>query len=92
MKSLKKQYEHLAPVPGDKIHYSDVKLILGQEAFEAIRLLEYFTARKSKATPIVVRLSLGWFLSGPVPSTVAYPSTCYSATVEQDNELSREMK
>ena len=92
LKALKDKYPHLEPVPGEKIHYSDVKLILGQDAYEAIRPLEYFTVRRTKDTPLAVRLALGWVLSGPVPSTVACPSTCFTATSEQNDELAQVVK
>ena len=58
LKDLKDKYPHLEPVPGEKIHYSDVKLILGQDAYEAIRPIEYFTVRRTKDTPLAVRLAL----------------------------------
>ena len=92
MKALKDKYPHLEPVPGEKVHYSDVKLILGQDTYEAIRPLEYFTVRRTKDTPLAVRLALGWVLSGPVPSTVACPSTCFFATSEQNDELAQVVK
>ena len=69
-----------------------MKLILGQDAYEAIRPLEYFTVRRTKDTPLAVRHALGWVLSGPVPSTVACPSTCFTATSEQNDELAQVIK
>ena len=40
--SLQSIYPHLAPLKAEKYSYSDVELILGQDAFQAIRPMEYF--------------------------------------------------
>ena len=61
--------------------YSDVQIILGQDAFRAIRPIEYFESEDRNA-PVAVRLPIGWVLSGPVPSTSAMVSTCFRANTE----------
>ena len=40
--ALKSKYLQLDPVPGTQIDYSSVSMILGQDAYEAIRPVEYF--------------------------------------------------
>ena len=66
VESLKTMYPHLEPIPLKKYSYADVDMILGQDVFHFIRLLEYFDSDR-KNTPVAVRLSLGWVLSGPLP-------------------------
>ena len=64
--SLQAKYPHLQPLKPLRYSYAEVELIIGQDAFHAIRPLEYFET-DSKHAPIAVRLPLGWVLSGPLP-------------------------
>ena len=80
---LKQQYPHLEPVALSKYSYGDVEMILGQDVFHSIRPLEYFESDR-KNTPIAVRLPLGWFLSGPLPSTTGLVSTCFKAVTQSE--------
>ena len=53
-------------------------MILGQDLFNFIRPLEYLDADR-KNTPVAVRLPLGWVLSGQLPMTSGFVSTCLKA-------------
>ena len=75
---LKTMYPHLEPIALKKYSYTDVEMILGQDVFHSIRPLEYFDSDR-KNTPVAVRLPLGWVLSGPLPSTSGFYSTCFKA-------------
>ena len=81
----KTMYPHLEPIALKKYSYTDVELILGQDVFHSIRPSEYFDSDR-KNTPVAVRLPLGWVLSGPLPSTSGFYSTCFKA-VTCDNEF-----
>ena len=54
--SLQSIYPHLAPLEAKRYSYTDVELILGQDAFQGIRLMEYFESHL-KNSPIAVLLS-----------------------------------
>ena len=82
---LKTRYPHLEPIALSKYSYKDVKMILGQDAFHAIRPLEYFESDR-RNTPVAVRLPLGWVLSGPLPSTTGLFSTCFKAVTQQEHD------
>ena len=75
---LKITYPHLEPIVLKKYSYTDVEMILGQDVFHSIRSLKYFDSDR-KITPVAVRLPLGWVLSGPLPSTSEFYSTCSKA-------------
>ena len=69
-------------------------MILGQDVFQFIRPLEYFES-DSKNAPVAVRLSLGWVLSGPLPSTSGLFSTCFKAVTsnkDADSELGDQLR
>ena len=74
VESLKTVYPHLEPIPLKKYSYADVDMILGQDVFHFIRPLKYFDSDR-KNTPVAVRLSISWVLSGPLPSTSGFFST-----------------
>ena len=89
--ALKTQYPHLDPIPNHIIDYSKVELILGQDAYDAIRPLEYYVSR-DKTSPVAVRLPIGWVLSGPLPATAVLSATCFEAEVEANAEISQQLK
>ena len=94
VESLKTMYPHLEPIPLKKYSYADVDMILGQDVFHFIRPLEYFDSDR-KNTPVAVRLSLGWVLSGPLPSTSGLFSTCFKAVTtnkDADSELAEQLR
>ena len=69
-------------------------MILGQDVFQFIRPLEYFDSDR-KNTPVAVRLSLGWVLSGPLLSTSGLFSTCFKAVTthkDTDSELAEQLR
>ena len=41
----------------------------------------------SRQKVLIVRLPIGWVLSGPIPSSSSLVSTCFKASIEQDFEL-----
>ena len=82
---LKTRYPHLEPIALSKYSYTDVKMILGQDVFHAIRPLEYFESDR-RNTPVAVRLPLGWVLSGPLPSTTGLFSTCFKAVTQKEHD------
>ena len=75
---FEKKYPHLEPISLTKYSYADVEMILGQDVFNFIRPLEYLDADR-KNTLVAVLLPLGWVLSGPLPSTSCFVSTCLKA-------------
>ena len=66
-------------------------MILGQDVYHTIRLLEYFSADE-KRSPVAVPLPIGWVLSGPLPSSSCLTSTCFKVNIEHDNELASQVK
>ena len=68
---LKRKYKHLN-VLQKNIDTSKVKLLLGQNAFNLTRPLEYRQPPKGmeQIQPWAVRSPLGWTLSGPLPTAV----------------------
>ena len=68
--TLKQKFQHLEPIKPTFYSYCVVQIILGQDAFRAIRPIENFESEDHNA-PVAVRLPIGWVLSGPVPSTSA---------------------
>ena len=82
---LKSRYAHLEPIALRKYSYTDVKMILGQDVFHAIRPLEYFESDR-RNTPVAVRFSLGWVLSGPLPSITGLFSTCFKAVTQKEHD------
>ena len=83
--NLKKIHPLLEPIPFSKYSYSNVEMILGQDVFYCILPMKYFEADRLN-TPIVVRLPLGWVLSGPLPSTTGLFSTCFKAVTSSQND------
>ena len=65
---LQSIYPHLALLRAERYSYTDVKLILGQDAFQANRLMVCFESDLKNSSG-AVRLSLGWVLSGPLPTS-----------------------
>ena len=90
--ALKSKYPHLDPVPGTQIDNSSLSMILGQDAYEAIRPIECFVSSTDKSSPVAVGLPIGWVLSGPLPSTSNLLASCFEASSEEDSTLAREVK
>ncbi len=81
---LKRQYSHLNVLADDKLKLKDVRLILGQDAYELIRAEEYRTGEHKQ--PWAVKTKLGWTLCGPlVRKETSYLAVAtYLASVNQD--------
>ena len=67
-------------------------MILGQDAYKAIRPIEYFVSSTDRSSPVAVRLPIGWVLSGPLPSTSNLSTSCFETSSEEDSTLAREVK
>ena len=89
--ALQYKYPHLSVLLPKSYDYANVDMILGQDAYHAIRPLEYFETN-SKSSPVALRLPLGWVLSGPMPSASGLMSTNFKAVVEHDSELATQIK
>ena len=86
---LQRKYPHLAPLSLQNYTYSDVNVILGQDAFAAIRPIAYFDCEQPN-TPVAVRLPIGWVLSGPMPSSTCLLSLCFKVN-NSDLDLSEQI-
>ena len=66
---LKTKFNHLQEVPSRKLKMKDVKVILGQNAYELIRPLEFHSG--DGPSPWAVKTKLGWSICGPLPKSEA---------------------
>ena len=66
-------------------------MILGQDVYHATRPIEYFES-DSKYAPVAVRLSIGCVLSGPLPATSSFISSCFKIVIELESDLTEQMK
>ena len=89
---LQKQHPHLAPIPPIVYNYSDIQLIIGQDAYYAIHPINAFKGDPMN-DPWAVQLPLGWALCGATPerTSASFVSTCFKATVE-DLSLAEQVK
>ena len=62
-------------------NYSDVDMIIGQDLFHAIRMLNIFLG-KDKYSPIHIRPPIVWVLSSPLLSTSAFIPTCFKSNFD----------
>ena len=91
IEALQETYPHLAVLDPVIYCYGNIEMILGQDVYHAISPLEYFAADE-KCSPFVVRLPIGCVLSGPLPSSSGLVSNCFKANMEQDFELTSQVK
>ena len=91
VQALQETYPHLAVLDPVTYSYKDIEMMPGQDVYHAIRPLEYFSAEE-KRSPVAVRLSIGWVLSGPLPSSSCLTSTCFKLNIEHDKELASQVK
>ena len=89
--AIHEKYPHLSVLPNKTYDYTNVEMILGQDAYHAMRPIEYFET-ESKFSPVAVRLPLGWVLSGPLPSLSGLISICFKAVAKQDSKLASQIK
>ena len=66
-------------------------MILGQDVYHHTRPLEYLEC-DSKYSPVAVRLPIGWVISGPLPSSSGFVSTCFKAVIRQETDLVEQLK
>ncbi len=92
--SLQEVYPHLSVLDPVNYSYAQVEIILGQDVYHAIRPIEYFEAesKHSKHSPVAVRIPIGWVLSGPLPSTSTFASTCFKAVIDTEPSLADQIK
>ena len=91
IKELQEIYPHLAVLDPVTYCYGNIEMILGRDVCQAVCPLEYFAADE-KSSPFAVRLPIGWVISGPLPSSSGLVSTCFKANMEQDFELTSQVK
>ena len=91
VQALQEIYPHLTVLDPVTYSYKDIEMILGQDVYHAIRPLEYFSADERRSS-VVVRLPIGWVLSGPLPSSSCLTSTCFKVKIEHDKELASQVK
>ena len=91
--ALQSKYPYLAPIRSNVYKYADVDLIIGQDSFHAIRPEKYFKSEADPNTsPVAVRLPIGWVLSGPIPTSTGFLSTCFKCNTDCRSELACQIK
>ncbi|XP_075250920.1 uncharacterized protein LOC142343117 [Convolutriloba macropyga] len=88
---LQETYPYLSVLDPVQYSYSNVEMILGQDVYHAIRPIEYFES-DSKCAPVAVRLPIGWVLSGPLPATSSFISSCFKIVTEPETDLAEQLK
>ena len=88
---LQETYPYLSVLDPVRYSYSNIEMILGQDVYHAIRPIEYFET-ESKCAPVAVRLPIGWVLSGPLPSSSSFVSSCFKAIVEPEQDLVEQLR
>ena len=73
---LQVRFPHLQPNKPIVYNYSDVEMMLEQDVFHAIKLLETIKGGNQK-TAVAVRMPIGWVLSGSLPSPNGVLSTTF---------------
>ena len=90
--ALQSKYPYLAPIKPTVYSYADVDLIIGHDSFHAIRPEDYFKSEANPNTsPVAVRLQIVWLLSGPMPTSTGFLSTCFKCETD-DTELACQIK
>ena len=90
VQEMKQTYPYLKCVGFKQIDLKKVAIILGQNAYELIRPLEYKNGGENQ--PWAVRLPLGWTVSGPVPvSELRFSAACHLSN-EDDMKLAEVVK
>ena len=88
---LQETYPYLSVLDTVRYSYSNIKMILGQDVYHAIRPIEYFES-ESKCAPVAVRLPIGWVLSGPLPSSSNFVSSRFKAIIEPEQDLVEQLR
>ena len=83
VQEMKEKYPYLKCVGFKQIDLKKVAIILGQNAYELIRPVEYKNGGENK--PWAIKLPLGWTVSGPVPiNQLKLSAACH---VANDNDM-----
>ena len=88
---LRETYPYLSVLDPVRYSYSNIEMILGQDVYHAIRPIEYFES-EPKCAPVAVRLPIGWVLSGPLPSSSTFVSSCFKAIIEPEQDLVEQLR
>ena len=81
---LQNEYPQLATIKPTQYTYDtyeDVKAIIGQDYYHAVRPIEFILG-DDKNSPYSVRVPIGWVISGPLPPSVVSTSSCFNCVVE----------
>ena len=85
---LQGTYPYLSVLDPVRYSYSNIEMILGQDVFHAFRPIE----SESKCAPVAVSLPIGWVLSGPLPSSSNFVSSCFKAIIEPEQDLVEQLR
>ena len=89
-KSLKEKYSQLYPLPDHKLHFADVKMIVGPDLYQLMRPTENKLGQRNEAW--VVKTALGWTLSGPMPKNFANTISATAQFSQADEMLTEQVK
>ena len=87
---LQVRFPHLQPIKPIVYNYSDVEMMLEQDVFHAIKLLENIKGGNQK-TAVAVRMPIGWVLSGSLSSPNGVLSTTFKFK-DEDVALAEQVK
>ena len=87
---LQNSFPQLAPIRPTQYTYEDIEVIIGQDYYHAVRLIEFILG-DDKNSPCSVRLPIDWVISGPLPPSVSSTSSCFKCVVE-DSSLTDQIK
>ena len=87
---MKEKYPYLKCVGFKQIDLKEVAIILGQNAYELIRPVEYKNGGENK--PWAIKLPLGWTVSGPVPINQLKLSAACHVFNDDDMKLAEVVK
>ena len=88
---LQETYPYSSVLEPVRYSYLNIEMILGQDVYHAIRPIEYFE-NEPKCAPVAVRLPIGWVLSGPLPSSSNFVSSCFKAIIEPEQDLVEQLR
>ena len=87
---LQNKYPQLAPIKPTQNTYEDVQVIIGQDYYHADRPIEFILG-DDKNSPCSVRLPIGWVVTGLLPPSVCFTSSCFKCVVK-DSSLTDKIK
>ena len=89
-RNLKEEYNYLSDLPNKRVSMTDVKVILGQDAYHLIRPLEYKSGERNQ--PWAVKTALGWTISGALPKKETSNLSVSCNLSVASNQLANQMK